>query len=239
MNLRKVFTLIELLVVIAIIAILASMLLPALGKARASAQKIECTNSLKQWGTGLSMYTDMNNDYYPYRYVSYKNYPTLPAGQEVPNWWKSIGRDILQASTKPNLPNYIDASGRGKLTCPVVTCPGKKRDGSTYSACFAYQYNGGIACDVWSGPFLSSRMKAPARGAAIADAWQEMDVFDYYIDVRDTSNPLKLHFQNRHGNAANILYLDGHVGSVDTRVIHWTNAANNYADRFLLKPPQL
>ena len=63
---NQAFTLIELLVVIAIIAILASMLLPALAKAKAKANKIKCVSNLKQVGTGMRVWAAGHGDRYPW-----------------------------------------------------------------------------------------------------------------------------------------------------------------------------
>lgn len=81
------FTLVELLVVIAIIALLLSLLMPALGKVRNQAKEQVCKANLKQFGIGMEVYAENNRDQYPSQTaecVDNALNPTTPAGYD--NW---------------------------------------------------------------------------------------------------------------------------------------------------------
>jgi prepilin-type N-terminal cleavage/methylation domain-containing protein len=112
----KAFTLIELLIVIAIIAILAAILLPVLGKAKAKAVQTQCLNNLKQVGIACQMYMDENNDYCP---------GPLDRGVQAGYYYDSTTMPVWYLYSYLGLGNPLNFGTTSALknTTPIFTCP--------------------------------------------------------------------------------------------------------------------
>ena len=233
MNKKRGFTLIELLVVIAVIAILAAMLLPALARAKQSANRLACLSNLRQWGLSLDMYLDDNNQTFPDFSIG-NNTPGAPAGYDQDTlYWTDLA--AFAAAGYGNsawfnaLPPYVSQKalwqyaadptnfvvGRNVFNCPTATfLPAEVAPLEHVAFCYGINFKGTNGLVPAGYPFKSMVVAHPSAFVFFSDNRANSGETPFFgaNPLNDLGAPRGSlnHLSSRHAAGANLTFLDGH-----------------------------